>query len=185
MATTTPIRYWSLKGIATYTGRSYSEIKRLHSENRLPHPDLEVGGPAEVDDAPRPAYLPATVIEWWDRYLPQQRGIRTDLYPIDRDQTPRPNPPRALSLKGVATYAGLSYNTVKSYRNRDKPLLPDPDIEVGGPVERDGDPGADAIAPAYWTHTIDTWTTEGRRGRGARIDLHPRQQHEPADTPAS
>ncbi|WP_217998106.1 hypothetical protein [Nocardia paucivorans] len=175
MTNTKPTRYLSLRGVAAVIDPTYPEVKRLHKLGRLPNPDIEIGGLPDRDDENgadrvRPAYLPSTIADWWKRYVPMQRGTRTDLRPIEPPPTP-PTPPRYLTLKGVADLTGYSYNTVKGYWRDGR--LPDPDIEVGGPLELDGTDDAVPVTPVYRIETIETWMREGRPGRGARTDLHP------------
>lgn len=173
MATTT--RYLSLKGVATYTGYSYSYIKSCWNEKRLPVADIELGGPKGRDDESgadtvRPGFSPATIDAWMDSGRPGQ-GARTDLAE-QTEASAAAEPARYLSLPGVGTYTGYTYNTLKGYKKNKR--LPDPDIELGGPEGHDDDPGADAVRPGFSVETIDTWRAN-RPGRGARTDLPPRQ----------
>ena len=73
---------------------------------------------------------------------------------------------RYLSLKGVATYTGLAYNTVKDYRR--KGLLPLHDAILAGPEPEDGEPEPDTVHEGWLADTIDSWS---RPGQGARTDL--------------
>ncbi|MCI6584480.1 MAG: transcriptional regulator [Mobiluncus sp.] len=65
-----------------------------------------------------------------------------------------------LSLKGVATRAGLSENTIKAYFARG--YMPAPDVEIGT--------GEKVTAYGWSPETVDTWLAN-RPGRGARTDL--------------
>ena len=70
-----------------------------------------------------------------------------------------------LSLRGVATYTGLSENTLKAYSQRG--YMPAPDVEIGT--------GEKVTANGWSTDTIDHWLAN-RPGRGARTDLKKAQK---------
>lgn len=161
--TVTPTRFWSRRGVAAYTGRSYNEINRILREGRLPRPDIKVGGPTTTSGKAvreQDVWLPKTIINWWKRYVPQQHGVRNDLFApkIDDHATEETPTPRLLSLPGVAIYTGLSYHTIKARYYRG--VFARPDIELGGPIELDHQPDATPISHAYDTDTIDAWYAE-------------------------